>query len=73
MGKVDHIVKERLLKDHADRSPNLLRVYKSPNGEVVIHYRNLKIVLLTPEEQIEWVMGFKTALDNLGDHFKEDL
>lgn len=75
MGKIEEVIYEKLIDPVADRSPNLFRVYKAPNGEITIHFRNLKVVLHTAEEIAEWGKGFSEALKNLRkeDYFKNDL
>jgi hypothetical protein len=65
MGKIKTTFVDELIPESSDRNSNRLRVYKAPNDEVTIHFRNFKIVLHTPEEIQEWKEGFKTALENL--------
>lgn len=66
MGKIEKIIHEQLIATEPGRSPNLLRVYRAPNGEVTIHYRNLKIVLHDHEIQ-EWKEGFAQALKKINE------
>lgn len=73
MGVISEMIHESLIPEAPDRNSNRLRIHRDPNGEVTINYRNLKIVLHTPEEVAEWREGFKIALDNLGDWFKDDI
>jgi hypothetical protein len=73
MGKVDKVYWDKLISEIPDRNANRVRAYRAPNGEVTIHFRNFKIVLHTPQEIAEWREGFKEALHNLGDHFKNDV
>ena len=73
MGKIDKTYADELIPETSDRNSNRLRVYRAPNGEVTIHFRNMKIVLLSPEEIKEWKEGFQTALDNLGEELKNDI
>lgn len=62
MGIIKKTYYERIIDEVADRNANLVKVYEKDNGEVVIHFRNLKIVLLTNEEIKEWKTGFTQAL-----------
>jgi len=64
MGAIKKTFYERLINEVPDRNANLVRVYEKDNGEVVIHFRNLKINLLTQEEIREWKEGFTEALKN---------
>lgn len=75
MGKIDTTYYEELIESEPDRQANLLKVYRSPNNEVTIRFRNLKIVLHTPEEIQEWKNGFTEALEkyNTLQTFKNDL
>ncbi len=75
MGKVDHKVADALIDPQPDRSANRIRVYRMENGEVVIHFRNFKIQLLTPAEIAEWREGFTEALAKVRerDILKNDL
>lgn len=73
MGLVDKVYYDELCSPTAGRNSNRIRVYRKPNNEVVIHYRDMKITLLTEDEIQEWKNGFKVALDNLGDKFLNDL
>ena len=73
MGKIQTIIHDELIDSVADRNANILRIYRAPNDEVTIHFRNLKIVLHTREEQEEWSRGFKQALEKLGDRFQDDV
>lgn len=63
MGVIKKIFHERLVNEAPDRNANLLRVYEKDNCEVVIHFRNLKINLITQEEIREWKEGFTEALN----------
>ena len=56
-----------------DRHCNILKVEKSNNGELHIHFRNLKIAVLNYDEQQEWLEGFRQAKANLGDYFRDDI
>lgn len=67
MGKIEKIFYEKIINPVAERNSNLLRVYQAPNKEVTIHYRNLKIVLHTPEEIAEWKKGFVEALKKINE------
>lgn len=75
MGKISKTVADELLSPIPDRNANRVRAYRKENGEVVIHFRDLKITLLTPQEIAEWGVGFQTALANLQkkDYLKNDL
>ena len=75
MGQIAKMIHEEIIDPISDRSPNLLRVYRAPNNEITIHFRNLKIVLHTAEEQKEWKEGFAIALKKLQekDYFKNDV
>lgn len=64
MGKIDKILYEQTICPIADINSNLLRVYRAPNSEVTIHYRNLKIVLHINDIS-EWKEGFEKALKRL--------
>lgn len=64
MGKILKKVDERLIDPHPDRNANIIRIYRKENGEAVIHFRNLKIMLL-PHEVAEWSGGFAVALNAL--------
>lgn len=65
MGRVEKIYDERTLHSSPDVNSNIIRVYKAPNNEVTIHFRNMKIVLHTPEEIAEWRDGFRKALTRI--------
>lgn len=65
MGKIEKIFYEKTIKAEPDHNANLLRVFQAPNKEVTIHFRNLKIVLHTPEEIQEWKNGFAEALKKI--------
>ncbi len=67
MGKIKNIIYEKLIPEVADRNSNLLRAYEAPNGEVTIHFRNIKIVLHNQEEIQEWKSGFAEALKKLNE------
>ena len=73
MGKIKQVYAEKLISEIPDRHANRVKVQEAPNGEVTIHFRNLKIVLLTKEEIQEWKQGFNQALYNLGDNLKNDI
>lgn len=62
MGKMEKIYDERTLHSEPDVNSNLIRVYKAPNNEVTIHFRNMKIVLHDDMEVAEWRDGFREAL-----------
>lgn len=64
MGKVSKVHYEKLISEIPDRYANRVKVQEAPNGEVTIHFRNLKIVLHNQMEIDEWVNGFKVALEN---------
>ncbi len=75
MGKVEKKIYDKLISEIPDRNANRVRVYRKDNGEVVIHFRNLKITLFTEPEIQEWKEGFTQALETLRekDYFKNDL
>ena len=73
MGLIDAVYYDELCSSEASRNCNRIRVYRKPNREVVIHYRDFKITLLNEEEIQEWKHGFATALRNIGDKFENDL
>lgn len=75
MGKVKTTFYDKLIPETPDRNPNRVRVYEKENGEVVIHFRNLKITLFTEMEIKEWKEGFKEALELVRQHdyLKNDL
>ena len=50
MGKIAKNYYDELIDPVADRNSNRVRVYRAPNNEITIHFRNLKIVLHTEEE-----------------------
>ena len=75
MGKLEHIYHEQLINPVPDRHPNICKIERSNNGELHIHYRNLKIALIDKGEQEEWVKAFREAKDKLLQEglFKNDL
>jgi len=73
MGRYTKIHHDSLIEPTPDRNSNRLRVHEDEQGEVTINFRNLKIVLHTREEVEEWKSGFRTAYENLGDWFKDDI
>ena len=75
MGVVKNIIEDRLIPSSPDRNANRIYIYRKPNNEVVIHFRNLKITLLDEEEIQEWKRGFQIALEKFkkGDYFKNDI
>ena len=75
MGQVKEILYEKLIDPVADRNCNRIRVHRAPNDEITIHFRNLKIVLHTKEEQEEWKRGFAEALQKFEEkgYMKEDI
>lgn len=75
MGKVSKVFYEKLISDIPDRNTNRLKVQQAPNGEVTIHFRNIKIVLHDFDEIMEWQQGFSEALDKFekGNFFKQDI
>lgn len=74
MGKILAKVDERLIDSHPDRNANIIRVYRKSNGEAVIHFRNLKVMLLE-HEVAEWRAGFSEALHNFkkNNHMPNDI
>lgn len=75
MGKVAKTYYDELCEPVPCRNNNRIRVYRMPNNEVVIHYRDMKIVLHKEEEIQEWKEGFKHALSVLkkGNYFHNDI
>lgn len=73
MGKIAKTFYDKIIPEVSDRNANRVRVYRAPNNEVTIHFRNMKIVLHTPQEIAEWREGFREALANLGDNLKNDI
>ena len=75
MGKISKIYYDELIDPVADRNSNRVRVYRAPNNEVTIHFRNLKIVLHTEDEIREWKNGFAEALRKFeeGNYFQNDV
>ena len=73
MGKIDKVFYEKLIDPEPDRFANRVKTQHNPNGEVTIHFRNLKIVLHTKEEIAEWREGCIQALANLGDNLQDDI
>lgn len=63
MGKITRVVHQQLISPEPDRQSNLLKVYENSSGELVIRFRNLKLLLIG-EQKEEWVRGFKEALEN---------
>ena len=75
MGVFKEIIEDRLIPSMPDRNSNRIYIYRKPNNEVSIWFRNLKITLLTEEERKEWREGFKIALGNFekGNYFPNDI
>jgi len=75
MGQVSKIIEDKLVSPTPDRNANRIYIYRKPNNEVSIWFRNLKITLLTEEEIQEWKNGFKTALENFkkGNYLNNDI
>lgn len=75
MGKVEKAFYDKLISEIPDRNANRVRVYEKDNGEVVIHFRNLKITLFTKDEIREWQQGFEQALNELQNknYFENDI
>ena len=75
MGKVKDILYEKLIDPDPDRNANRIRVHRAPNDEVTIHFRNLKIVLHTKEEQEEWKNEFAQAFNKFEEkgYMKDDI
>ena len=75
MGIIKQFIHEELLSSEPDRHSNLLRVYRKENDEVVIHFRNFKINLISPQEIQEWKFGFETALEKFikNKHLQNDI
>lgn len=70
MGIIKELIHEEIIITEPDRHSNLLRVYRKENDEIVIHFRNFKINLITPLEIAEWKHGFSIALEKV---LKEEL
>lgn len=73
MGKVEKLIYEKIIDPIPDRNSNRIRIHRAPNDEITIHFRNLKIVLHTREEQEEWSRGFKEAVSKLEDKLQDDI
>jgi len=75
MGVVSQIIEDKLISPSPDRNANRVYIYRKPNREVSIHFRNLKITLLNEDEVQEWRNGFKTALENFkkGNYLNNDI
>jgi len=75
MGVFQKIIEDKLISSIPDRNANRIYIYRKPNGEISIWFRNIKITLLTPEEIEEWSEGFKVALEKFkkGDYLKNDI
>jgi hypothetical protein len=73
MGLIETTYYDELCSPVPARNPNRIRVYRMPNKEVVIHYRDMKVVLHTEEEIQEWKRAFSEAKDRLGNHFNNDI
>lgn len=65
MGKVEQALADILVDSVPDRNANRIRVYRKAGGDLVIHFRNFKWMLIGEEEQREWVEGFTKALAEL--------
>ena len=72
MGKITKIYHADLIEPTCDRHANKLQIEESNDGEVHIHFRNLKIAL-EDKEIVEWKRGFLTALGKLRNEFIDDL
>ncbi len=68
MGVIQTLIHDELIDGESDRHSNLLRIYRKLNGEIVIHFRNLKINLLNKHEIDEWKIGFTEALKKLNEN-----
>lgn len=68
MGKVIRPVADKIVAPIPDRNANRIRIYEKENGEMVIHFRNFKIMLLSTTEIAEWATGFRQALEELRKH-----
>lgn len=68
MGKVIRPIADKIVSPAPDRNANRIRIYEKDNGEMVIHFRNFKIMLLTTTEIVEWTEGFRVALEELRKH-----
>ena len=75
MGKISKVHYEKLIDPIPDRFSNRVKVQEAPNGEITIHFRNLKIVLHSPQEIAEWREGFGIALENFkgNDYLRNDI
>jgi len=75
MGEIKNIIDGKLISSDPDRNANRIYIYRKPNNEVSIHFRNLKITLLNESEIQEWKEGFKTALEKFrkNNYFKNDI
>ena len=49
MGKIEKIIDEKIIDPEAAHNSNLLRIYRAPNQEVTIHYKNLNGVFSNNE------------------------
>ena len=75
MGKVKNIIEDRLIPSEPDRNPNRIYIYRKPNDEISIHFRNIKITLLNQGEIEEWREGFRIALEKFkkGNYLNNDI
>lgn len=75
MGIIKKFIHEELIPSEPDRHSNLLRVYRKEDDEIVIHFRNFKINLISPQEIHEWKYGFETALEEFlqGNYLENDI
>ena len=75
MGKIKELLYEKLIDPIADRNSNRIRIQRSPDNEVTIHFRNLKIVLHREKEIQEWKNAFKEALEKFEkeNYLKDDI
>lgn len=75
MGKVATIIVDKVISLNPDRNANRIYIYRKPNNEVSIHFRNLKMTLLKEEEVEEFKIGFKEALKEFkkGNYLKNDV
>ena len=75
MGKALKTITDKIILLIPDRNPNRIYIYTNEKNEVAIHFRNMKIVLLTPEEIEDWKRGFKRALEvfKKGNYLQNDI
>lgn len=75
MGKVKDIIEDQLISPEPDRNANRIYIYRKPNDEYSVHFRNIKVTLVTTQDIQEWREGFRIALENFkkGNYLNNDV